>query len=341
MCGLVSKINFNGSSVNADILYRYIAQRSRGTEGYGFAGVVDNKVIIKKAVTEKGIISKIMKYPSNAILFHHRTPTSTDNTLQSCHPFSVKVKSGWIMLAHNGVIYNAEEMYKKHKRLGISYSSYCKKSDNFNDSECLAHDFARYVNGDIKNMECEGWVAFIAFKVDKNKKLENIYFMRNVSGKLNMMFIEDSLAIGSEIDGKEIDSNKLYNFDVETKKMTTKSFWIQSYHTVETTKFDYTNYYKNKNKEDEDDYYERLAERWETGEYKGDGIIAMSDSELEKYIQGLEWDIQALESNLEGLKKKEFQNKLDQLYNDLEYADDEATERKLTYQNNGVMKLPI
>ena len=337
MCGLVGKINFDGSNVNADILYRYIAQRSRGTEGYGFASVVNDKVVIKKTVTEKGIISQMMKYPSDTILFHHRTPTSTDNTIQSCHPFLVKIKTGWIILAHNGAIYNAEEMYKKHKRLGISYSSYSKKSNNFNDSECLARDFARYINGDIKEMECEGWVAFIAFKVDKDKKLENIYFMRNCSAKLNMMFTPEFLAIGSEIDGKEIESNKLYDFDMSTKKLTTMDFWIQSYHlTVEDKKFDWSSYRK-----DDDEYCEKLAEKYEYGEYKGDGIIAMSDSELEKYIQGLEWDIQVLESNREGLKKKEFQNKLDQLYDDLEYADDEATERKLTYQNNGVMKLPM
>jgi len=126
-------------------------------------------------------------------LFHHRAPTSTENTEETAHPFLVsnpKLKFDYYLI-HNGVIGNCSKLKDEHEKLGFEYSSEItiestitrfvgKKKQKqivettqkveFNDSESLAIEFALFNEGLKKEIDCIGSIAFIALQVDKKTK---------------------------------------------------------------------------------------------------------------------------------------------------------------------------
>lgn len=279
-----------------------------------------------------------MKCPTKSILFHHRTPTSTENVIESCHPFTVKIKTGKIILAHNGVVYNTDEMFKKHKKLGIKYSSYSSKTKKFNDSECLAVDFARYIEGSQDKLEVEGWIAFIAFELNKRDELVNVYFGKNRAAELNFYFASNALSIGSEIIGKEVEDDILYTYNILSGELLKNEMTIPSYHYTakkdsgvlddydfnEDYKyrhgkaFNFTEYQRDKKQAD------AIIEEYSVNgdDYgDGDGILSMNDDALSDFIAKTEFDIQAEEST-NGNDKV-----LARLYDELEFAYDEQEDR--------------
>src|ERR1035438_6686564 len=160
MCGVLYAYNFDGTPVNQTILSRFKAQRIRGTQGFGLYDRTEGNLV--KDTTEKGILKWVKKYDSSDILFHHRTPTSTENVKNACHPFSTGkyFKNNYVVI-HNGWILNSEALKVKHELEGIKYTSVQPNGD-FNDSEALAWEFALYMEGKIPEMRCYGAVAMIA-----------------------------------------------------------------------------------------------------------------------------------------------------------------------------------
>ena len=146
MCGIIYANNLKGQPARDMIITQYEAQKSRGTNGFGYIAT-SKPATVSHSTTEAGILKSLKKEKSNEILFHHRTPTSTENVLKSCHPFKIKGKSGkTYYIAHNGVIHNDDDLKETHNASGLNYSSE-EASGKFNDSEALAHDIMLYLEG--------------------------------------------------------------------------------------------------------------------------------------------------------------------------------------------------
>lgn len=226
MCGLAYAHNFTGKPVNNWILNTFDKQRLRGTEGFGlFDGQEMNMV---KATKEDKILEWLCKYDSNLIMFHHRYPTSTENIKRASHPFSTKDYFGdtQYILMHNGMIRNAETLYKAHQKLGIKYSSRLA-GDKFNDSEALLWDFALLAEGKQSELKAYGLIAFICIK-KVNGKLDKLYFGRN-SNPLNFHREKNGIALSSEGVGESIASDTLYTYSYKLNRLTKKDLKINTW----------------------------------------------------------------------------------------------------------------
>ena len=95
---------------------------------------------------------KRSKGSNHEVLFHHRFSTSTADVPNACHPFSTKdfFKNNYVGV-HNGVIGNDDELEKQHLELGINYISR-QTNGQFNDSEALIYDIARYLEGEVDEL---------------------------------------------------------------------------------------------------------------------------------------------------------------------------------------------
>jgi glutamine phosphoribosylpyrophosphate amidotransferase len=122
MCGIILT---NSKKLLTTQLY---AQQQRGLRGAGY---------ISKNTTDKtdNIFDLLTKLPvinkNNPIAFHHRIPTSTDNTIETAHPFSLPGDTSYQGI-HNGIIYNPLEVIPKP----------VQKSDWFvgNDSQAIIYE---------------------------------------------------------------------------------------------------------------------------------------------------------------------------------------------------------
>lgn len=194
-------------------------QRGRGTQGFGvYDGQEDNLVHASK---EESILKWLTKYDSNMLLFHHRFPTSTVNVKRAAHPFATKDFFGdtEYILVHNGVMRNENDRYDEHVKLGIQYQSLLEDG-SFNDSEALLWDLALHLEGDLKEFESIGRLAFVCIKREKGQ-ITKLYFGRNGS-PLNMYRDKNGIALSSEGPGEPINTHKLYTWHYKSKRLTTK-----------------------------------------------------------------------------------------------------------------------
>ena len=199
MCGIIFVERKNGSSANSMVLKRFEKQRSRGTEGFGYAAIKNGKVKHTiRAEDEKDIVPKLAKEKETTILFHHRYPTSTPNMEEATHPIYVSNQSLKYdyYIVHNGIISNPDELKKSHLKLGFIYTTrIVTKTETiktvysqecYNDSEAFAIDFALSLENS-KEIKSSGSIAFIALQVNKiNKTVENIYYGRNHGNTLHI-----------------------------------------------------------------------------------------------------------------------------------------------------------
>lgn len=172
----------------------------------------------------------LVKYDSSLILFHHRYPTSTINVKRAAHPFSTKSYFGndQYILVHNGHISNSRELRAKHKEMGIKYQSKLKDG-SFNDSEALLWDLALVLQGKQSELEARGGIAFICLQLKKGKVVK-MHFGRN-NNPLNIFRDNNTLKLSSEGEGKPIDPQELYSFNLKAKRLTTRYFRIPAYQT--------------------------------------------------------------------------------------------------------------
>jgi hypothetical protein len=227
MCGLIAAFHTgkkNTTPVNQFVIDQYEDQHTRGKEGFGIVSIAPGKEVQVDRATEpvKMMLDLYMK-PAMMMLFHHRYPTSSDNYLNQTHPLIVEdgsLKHRYLVM-HNGVLSNHRELKKTHEELGFVYRTPYQVSEHyekFNDSESLAIEVARFIEGQITSMGFSGSAAIIALQCDANWIPERVYFGRT-SNPLNMSKTRDKLYLSSEGPGNPVDPYKLYSFGVNDPLM--------------------------------------------------------------------------------------------------------------------------
>lgn len=270
MCGIVYYHNKNVHSVVKPLLKRFRAQRTRGTQGFGFVSLSleDRKLTAyQRRADEKEITKELeelrdnKELKSNAILFHHRMPTSTPNLAECAHPFVVKHAEleDIYFVVHNGVISNDDDMKELHEALGYKYTtevikqeSWTTSGDNpirytyeketkFNDSEALAIDLARFIEGKVKEIKTKGTIAFIVLRASHDGTAKQLYYGRNYGNPLFLETHGDTFCLKSEgAFNDSVDANKMYCLDYLTGITTeTECNFPNSY--SYTGRGDYTN----------------------------------------------------------------------------------------------------
>lgn len=227
MCGIVYSLNLSNKPVNKLIEKRYLEQRHRGTDGFGFYIPYEDR--LTHNVREGRILSLLRRSKATEILFHHRYPSSTHNVRNSCHPFSTKNYFAHNYVGvHNGVIWNELELKDQHEKLFIDYTSE-EEDGSFNDSEALIFDIARYIEGEVSYLTAEGTIAFIMVQRDKKGEAKALYFGRNAGNPLIIQKTKKTLTLASEGKGEMIEVNTLYRYDYKTGEITQKHLYIPSY----------------------------------------------------------------------------------------------------------------
>lgn len=230
MCGIIYSRNITAEgSVNKRILRQYFKQKSRGTDGYGFVATIDGKTIVRKAQYEAEIFREMKRCKSKEIIFHHRIPTSTDNTVHTAHPMSCETEKYRYHMVHNGVIHNWRELEEKHQILGIKYKTYEQNASRPNDSESLLHELVIALESGKKEIEAQGSLAFVMVKTDKEDNPLTLYFGRNGGySPLCVDIGEDRIDIASELHGGlSLLPHVLHEIDYATNKHTTHDFRLE------------------------------------------------------------------------------------------------------------------
>lgn len=229
MCGIIMRIQKNGA-VNNDIMDIFQDQRGRGIKGFGGIYMKEDGTFKEyRATDELKALLDLKLNPAKLVLFHHRTPTSTENKINQTHPLPIsnsRLKYDYFV-AHNGMISNDNELKKSHEKAGFKYLTECKEKSyygnrmeiKFNDSETLAIEVAMYIEKLRKNLRTEGSVAFIAAQVNKKtKKIINIFFGRNHQ-VLTMTVEKEAVTVSSEGQKKDVEPNKLFKLSIPDMKL--------------------------------------------------------------------------------------------------------------------------
>lgn len=218
----------------ATIEKRFKAQRTRGTNGFGF--YIPHKNRLTHNTKEGRILSLLRREEASEVLFHHRMPTSTANVRTGAHPYSTKeyFENNYIVV-HNGVLRNEDALKREHEALGIKYVS-VQENGRYNDSEALAFDLARYLEGQVDKLTASGSIAFIAIRRDKLGKPMQLFFGRNYGNPLMMKKTKFSLTLSSEGEGNLIEAHTLYAYSYDTGEITKRPLKIPG---VETPPYRY------------------------------------------------------------------------------------------------------
>lgn len=235
MCGLVAAISKKGKPAAHRVFELYRNQHLRGMAGYGYLAIHNGKLVNEvRALTEAEIKPKLLKEKASVILFHHRKPTSTNNTLRTTHPMFVSHESldYDYFIMHNGVITNASFRKQNHKNLGFQYLTehtlrtvaeypdgeiepVAVIGDKFNDSESLAIDLARYIETDDTRVHSVGAAAFMGIQLEKGTdNVHSIFFGHNYGRDLKWSKSKNWATIASET-GDMIEHMQLYTMNLQ------------------------------------------------------------------------------------------------------------------------------
>jgi len=211
MCGIIGFISkTKKSNIQENIINQYQEQHHRGSEGFGLIEIKKNKITVKRATEPVKALLDIRFSTAPMAIFHHRQPTSTDNTIKQTHPIKVthpELKHDYL-ITHNGVISNSKDLFKKHtEELGYVYQTHnpTKSTSNywwqkFNDSEAFAIELARYLENIEKEIGTEGSVAFIALQINKKtQKPQNMFWGRNDRNPIELLETKEGILIASSI----------------------------------------------------------------------------------------------------------------------------------------------
>lgn len=206
MCGIVFVKKSQGQPAYKTVIKRFQAQRGRGTEGFGYIAVENNRVVsLQRAKNEEDIIDALKDETASEILFHHRLPTSTPNFIGATHPLIIqdeRFKFDYVVV-HNGVVTNCDELKKEHEKLDLKYiteygletvtrteiseslvfaDGYVEMKDKktykedtkivsaYNDSESLAFELALVCEGWKNGVETRGGLSVIFYQLNKDGK---------------------------------------------------------------------------------------------------------------------------------------------------------------------------
>lgn len=249
MCGIIAHFHTgeNKEPVNEGVIAQYEDQHARGKEGFGVV-TINEKMEAKVARATEGtkFMWDLHMIPSRFMMVHHRFPTSTGNYMDQTHP--IVVDNGSLahiyLVVHNGVISNDDEKKKEHEDLGFIYTTEYKTTGNvhkFNDSETLAIEAARFIEGQVNKIDIQGSVAFVALQINrKTKKVERLYFARNSRSPLNMAKTRNKLYLSSQGKGNEVTVNTLYSCKLDAEMRLTRkavSFAIEPAYTAPTSAY--------------------------------------------------------------------------------------------------------
>lgn len=270
MCGIIYVKRVDGKGAFKMVNKRYFAQKSRGSDGFGFLSLSDGKLEnYKRAEKESDILKSLELHNTSEVIFHHRYPTSTPNFEQSAHPIKVShasLKHDYYVV-HNGVITNDDTLKRKHEELGFVYNTEITreyKSHNntifvekmFNDSESLAIELALNINEKGEGVDTMGSVAFIALQVDKGgNKARRLFFGRNSGSPLKIKMADNFITITSEGEGNAVEENKLFCLEYTTNKVTVRDFKVGKPYSASNYGYDYSSGYSSRLYDDvKDDY---------------------------------------------------------------------------------------
>lgn len=266
MCGLIYVKSLQ-KRANKPTLKRYNKQSLRGSDGFGFCGLINGKLETYKRFQEEAEMTRAIN-ESNAdeILLHHRLPTSTVNLPEVNHPILIKQDKFNYYVTHNGIISNAKQLKTEHNLAGYKYSTELteqtnwiigaktyasQKSTSFNDSEAFAWDLVLFLEGKQTTLKSQGSIAFICLVTDKQGKANSIYFGRNSANPLRYDLADDFFSLSSETGSQEVIADRLYMFDYKTAKISYSNLKIGFYQSYSS--FGFTNS-KTKTKDWEDDW---------------------------------------------------------------------------------------
>jgi predicted glutamine amidotransferase len=206
MCGIIYT---EGKKAIVRAINQFHQQKSRGTEGFGAVLIKKNgNYEIIRNETQRGFIDQIEdKKNIYAVLMHHRYPTSTDNEIEQTHPIKTNINNTIYLTVHNGVISNTHDLKEKHYSEGLFYTTKIKTTKvtalkrsvryDWNDSESLAVELAKYFERQSEEVQARGNIAFITLVI-KNNKVEKMYLGRN-SNPLILKRKSEKLTIASEL----------------------------------------------------------------------------------------------------------------------------------------------
>lgn len=246
MCGLVAVLSKKGRPAGQYAFDLYKKQATRGRQGYGYLAIHDNKLVgVHRSKDEAGIRSLLNKEKAEMIMFHHRFPTSTSNTVGTTHPMFVshdELEHDYYF-AHNGIISNASELKKKHNELGYQYRTEYKEFEiaeylngdieplsvvksKFNDSESLAIELARHLEGLTEDLQTKGPIAFWGVALEKGtKNVVKTFFGKNKGRDLCCITNKKWFAVTSE-SGYDIEDMIINVMDMNTYDIELKPFLV-------------------------------------------------------------------------------------------------------------------
>lgn len=234
MCGIIYVKRNDGKPAFKQVLKRYKKQRARGNEGFGFVTLDKDAFITayKRFQWESETEAELKERHENHVLFHHRYPTSALNIPDTAHP--IKVEHAELLftyyVVHNGIISNDEELKEEHEKLGYTYTTEVKTkyhtmlgntfigTTQWNDSEALAIELARTIEGRQGAVRARGSIAYIVLQVSKvSGRVHAVLYGTNGGNPLTIT--EDkhtgNLCIASE-GGKSIPANTCFRLDTRT-----------------------------------------------------------------------------------------------------------------------------
>ncbi len=202
MCGIITMLHGSRPVKNELLIERFIRQRERGTQGFGFTYLTPKGYLRTMRFEDEAMcFYNLASVKSRLIMLHHRRPTSTKNIAAQNHPICCKTDKGYYCLVHNGVISNAAEIKRLDHR-EIKYST--EGETDFNDSETLLHELVRNIETGEK-LRCYGSMAFVLLVADNKRKFIKLHYGRNAGSPLyHAVWNDDTEIISSQNESMDI-----------------------------------------------------------------------------------------------------------------------------------------
>lgn len=211
MCGLIGWLGKEHDSPAARakqyVVEQFEDQQGRGTRGFGVVRIDDRGYVhVLRATEPVKMMIDLYNSETKHLFLHHRSPTSSANTLDQTHPLEVdhdELKFRWLIM-HNGTISNDDTLKTKHEKLGYVYLTEYKEkyvnytASKFNDSESLAIELARFLEGKQGVIEAKGGFAFMAISMTKDTRVHKVYIGQNGYGGINLADYGYGFAFASE-----------------------------------------------------------------------------------------------------------------------------------------------
>lgn len=206
MCGISGSLVRDGTAM-VSVMNALIKLQNRGYDSAGVSTIVDNKLIVKKSVSEPGqnAVQNLLSDPvatmhCNISLAHTRWATHGPKTLENAHPHTDD--SNRFCLIHNGIIENYMDL--KNKLINNGYRFYGQT-----DTEVVVKYLDHIVRKDnsfedLSNLLEGSWAILIMDSEDPTK----IWFLKNGSPlilgfnkrKTKAMFVSELIGFDEDIE---------------------------------------------------------------------------------------------------------------------------------------------